>query len=161
MADPYHADRVAALALHWHRPRPPRAPAAHPSVPGCASSKTLAPLIGAALPHQLPAGAGMLGRTSPARRCGSPTKQTFRAEVLVDVRPVDAKPGSRELPIVPLLRCCVEQPRKPGQWDRDRPAVGEVSAQRVVGNVDVPDSLARTRCRSTHSMPPAIEVDSA
>ena len=31
---------------------------------------------------------------------------------------MDAKPGSRDFPVIPLLHCCVEQPRKPGQRSR-------------------------------------------
>ena len=54
-----------------------------------------------------------------------PPQEAFRAQVLVNVRPVDAIAAASDHPICPLLRRGVKQTRIPSQRHRDRSAVEE------------------------------------
>ena len=63
------------------------------------------------------------------RRCAA--QQALRAQVLVEVGPVDAVARAGWLPARALRRCRIEQPGKPGERDRDGAAVHERDAERV------------------------------
>jgi hypothetical protein len=71
------------------------------------------------------------------------TQEALRAEILVDVWPMNSVPATDKSPVRSLRCCRMQQPRIPNQRNGDRTAVNEVHAQRVIRQVDVSDSLAR------------------
>jgi hypothetical protein len=95
-------------------------------------------------------GGNLLGADGDVRRRRA-TQETLRAEILVHVWPMNSVSTTTNSPIRSLRCCRMQQPRIPNQRDGDRTAVNEVHAERVIREVDVSDSLARPRFRSTHS----------
>jgi hypothetical protein len=95
-------------------------------------------------------GRPLLGADGHAWGWGT-SEKTFRAEVFVNVGPVDPIPGPDDLPVHPLGRGCLQEPRIPHEWNRDRAAVSQVHAQGVVREMNAPDRLARLKLRSSHS----------
>ena len=76
-------------------------------------------------------------------RLGSPSKQALRAQVFIDVWPMDAVAPAGQLPVRPLVRRRVQEPRIKGQRHRDRPAIGEGDDHAVVGAIYVRDASLR------------------
>lgn len=79
------------------------------------------------------------------------SQQTLGTQVLVDVRPVDSKPGTCQPPVRPLLRSGMEQTGVPDEGYGDRAAVGEADGELVVGEAHVLDAKARVQGRGGHS----------
>ena len=71
-------------------------------------------------PRQLSASTGRF------RRGWRPPKEPFGAEVLINVRPVDAEASAADLPVPPLLRRGTEEPRVPNQGYSNRASADEV-----------------------------------
>ena len=69
---------------------------------------------------------------SPLTRRWRPSRQTFCAEVLVQVRPVNAVPTARNLPPASLRFRCFEEFWIPHQRNRDGHAIHEADRQTLV-----------------------------
>ena len=72
-----------------------------------------------------------------ATRCGGTHQEPFGAEVLVEVRPVDAKARCGDLPVLQLICRGSEQPRVEGKRSRDHPAIFKLDVNRVGRESDV------------------------
>ena len=81
-------------------------------------------------------------------------QQSLRAQVLVDIRPVNAVASSRDAPVGPLLRCRMEQSGKPGQRSSYGSSVIQINADRVLRDAHIQDTFTRLGFRSIHSKPP-------
>ncbi len=92
------------------------------------------------------------------RRCAS--QQAFCAEIFIHIWPVDPEPRPDDLPIPALLWRCIQEPRIPHERNCDRAPVCEVHTQRILREVDIAHRLARSRFRSSHSMPLGTRPDS-
>ena len=66
---------------------------------------------------------------------------------------MDAIPAASELPVCPLFRGGVKQPRVPSQWCRDGAAISEVDTDRVLGERYADHLLTSLKIRSTHATP--------
>src|SRR5262249_20325789 len=87
-------------------------------------------------------------------RCRRPSQQALGAEILVDIRPVDAVSATSDFPILPLLASGREQSRKPRERNRDTPAVNQIDYEPVVVELNVLDSNIRSNfSQRTHSTP--------
>src|SRR5580658_220777 len=113
-----------------------------------------------ALKEQLPTAkrsAGLLRWNRRPRR-GRASQQSFGAQILVDVGPMNSVTAAGNFPVVALRGCGVEQPRIPDKRHGDDASVAQAHADGVLGELDVQHALVRTamrrRCRKTHSMPP-------
>ena len=87
---------------------------------------------------------------APGRRAAAP-----RTQVLVELGPRDAEASTRELPVLPLLRCGIQQPRIPGERNADHAAIGEVGTETVFVESNVDDPLARSRFHDVSTRPRA------
>src|ERR1700676_727720 len=91
-------------------------------------------------------------------RRGRASQQSFGAQILVDVGPMDSVAAAGNFPVLALRGCGVEQPWIPDERHGDDAAVAQAHADRVIGELDVQHALiriaTRRRCRKTHSMPP-------
>src|SRR5271166_1790718 len=87
-------------------------------------------------------------------RCRRSSKQSLGADVLVDLRPVNAVAASGNLPIAALLGGSLEQPWIPGERDRDGAAVLQAHAQRVLIERNISDPLICRDCQNTHPKHP-------
>jgi len=96
-----------------------------------------------------------LSRTrSSSRR--STAQETCGAEILIEVRPVNAETTARQLPVGALSRSGVDQTRKPDERDGKRSTVGKVDSEQVFVDSNIDDTLTRSCFRSGHSRPLAV-----
>ena len=63
-------------------------------------------------------------------------KESFRTQVLVNVRPMDAEPRPREMPVLALSRRRGQETGIPGQRHRDPAAILQIHDQGVFGEAD-------------------------
>src|SRR5437868_14466494 len=87
-------------------------------------------------------------------RGGCTPEEPLGAEILIDVRPMDAVAATRDAPVPALGRGGVEQARIPSQRDCDGPPVSQGDAEDVLGELHVAHTLIRLRCRNAHSRHP-------
>src|SRR5208337_2834380 len=90
------------------------------------------------------------GRRTPEEPLG--------AEILIDVRPVNAVAAARDAPVLPLGRGGVEQARIPGQRDRDGPPVPQGDAEGILGELHVGDTLVSRQRQDAHAKPPKMPL---
>ncbi len=69
---------------------------------------------------------GLLALTRPGA-----IQKIVDADILIEIRPVNTLALPDEAPVIALGRTGIRQARKPLEWDRDRPPVGEIDAERV------------------------------
>ena len=92
----------------------------------------------------------LLGLARPTAR-----RKAVRADILIQIRPVDSRAPADEAPVGSLRGCPVEEAREPGQWHNNGPAVGEIGGQRLVANSDAPgERLSDFNSRNTHALRP-------
>ena len=96
---------------------PGMAPARRPVVPMVTDSDVLDNVSG--------------GASASLRRCRRAPQQPLRAQVFVQLRPVDPVAGAGYLPVCALLGGGVKQARVPRERYGNRTAVRQVGAQRV------------------------------
>src|SRR5580658_6028965 len=70
---------------------------------------------------------GLLSLARPTAR-----QKAVRADILIQIRPVDSRASANEAPVGSLRRCPVQEAREPDQWHNNGPAVGEIGGQRLV-----------------------------
>lgn len=93
--------------------------------------------------------------SSRARWRHSP-KHARDADVLVDIRPVNADSVTHYLEVLSLLRSCLEKAPGPRQRHANAPSVDEHRHDLVVSNFD--SAYPRfSRCRNAHSKPPRFD----
>lgn len=68
---------------------------------------------------------------------GFPGKKVFDANVFVQVGPMNSLSLADQTPIAPLGNRSMRQPRIPCQGHSDRPPVGKLDGERVVGDLNV------------------------
>src|SRR5208337_680235 len=95
-----------------------------------------------------------------ARGGGRSAQQALGANVLVDVGPMNTISATGELPVAALFGGGMEQPWIPSEGDRDRPAILQANAKRVLIETHVRHSLICRYCQNTHSRPPEAVADS-
>ena len=78
----------------------------------------------------------------PLRDVAAPGEQTSNRDILIDRFPVQA--GAADLDLRALSRRCVEQARKPGEWDAKRAPIGEIDPHGVVVKLN-------TGCGNAHA----------
>src|SRR5438093_6457383 len=88
------------------------------------------------------------------RSCGSATQQSFSAEVLINIRPVNAVPGSTDFPICTLLWRRVQKRWVPCKRDDNRSAIHQINRQRVFSKMNVLDAFAGLNVRTVHTISP-------
>ncbi len=89
------------------------------------------------------------------RSWGSP-QQTFRAEILVDIRPMNPVSAATKLPSVTLLLSGVQESRKPRQRHGDGPSAHKVGAQPISVASDRLNSIVSPARQSIHLMFPEV-----
>lgn len=88
--------------------------------------------------------------------CGRATQQARRAEIFVDVRPMEAEACAADPPVFALGFRGVEEPWVPDEGDDDGSPVDQVYGESIGSEVNVFDSLSRSNFRTVHSMPPSV-----
>jgi predicted nucleotidyltransferase len=63
----------------------------------------------------------------------------LKADVLVDIRPMDALPAANETEVLALIRGSIGEPPRPGEGDSDGSPVAEASEDLIVGDFDGSD----------------------
>src|SRR5271157_475227 len=91
-------------------------------------------------------------------RGGRTPEEPLGAEILIDVRPMDAVAATRDAPVLPLGRGGVEQARIPGQRDRDGPPVPQGDAEGILGELHVGDTLVSRQRQDAHAKPPRMPL---
>lgn len=86
------------------------------------------------------------------RRWGA-RKEASHRQVFIDLGPMDPVAGTCQFPPVPLFGRCMQQPRVPGKWDTDCPAVEQVHHEKVVCTTNVPHARTDLKFRSSHAIP--------
>lgn len=81
--------------------------------------------------------------TAPRDRCGRASQQSFGAQVLVDIGPMNSVAAASNFPILALRGCGVEQSRIPDERHTDDAAVRAGYADGGVGELDVQHALIR------------------
>jgi hypothetical protein len=84
--------------------------------------------------------------------CWNAVKHALDANVLVDVRPVDALAGADKSKACSLTGCRPGEAPRPSQRNADDPAVRETRDELVCGNPDMLDAGLGAN-RSVHAMP--------
>src|SRR5207237_10732934 len=82
---------------------------------------------------------------------GGTTQKALRAQILIDVRPMDAIAATRDAPVLPLRRRGVEQARIPSQGDRDGPPVPQSDAKRVLAKFHIGNPLISRQRQDAHA----------
>ena len=92
----------------------------------------------------------MLGNSRTT--CGNAVEQAVRAQIFVDVGPVNAVAVANQCPVRSLgWRRIGESPR-PGEGNTDDPSIDEVGGNDFIGDFDAADSRFNAD-RSAHAMP--------
>jgi hypothetical protein len=68
---------------------------------------------------------------------GTTGQQIFNRDVFIEVWPGDTGASSDDVPILPLNRGAMREPRVPLQGDRDSPAIDQFDEQLVSGDADL------------------------
>src|SRR5260370_41750054 len=90
----------------------------------------------------------------------SSAQQSFRAQIFIQVRPMNAVSAAGNLPIPKLLRRGVEKSRIPGQGHRDGASILQGNAERVIRKTHSSNPFVSLQGQNTHSMPLSISRDS-
>jgi hypothetical protein len=90
---------------------------------------------------------------------GCPTEQAIRAQVLVEIGPMNSIATTAKRPVVTLRGGRVQQPRVPGERNGNRPTIGKIRAQRIFRQMNVEDAFPSLTIRSSHSRTPGDAVD--
>ena len=80
----------------------------------------------------------------------NPAEHTLGADVFIDVRPVDPVTVTNQLPMRPLGRRRVRETPRPRQWHTDHSAVGKMSRNRLVGDLNPPNRRFRQSSDARH-----------
>jgi hypothetical protein len=84
-------------------------------------------------------------------RCPGSAKQAFRAQVFIDIRPMDAVASACDFPILALSMRSVQKARIPHKRNTDHAPISQRYTQRVVAERNVEHALICRSCRRTHS----------
>lgn len=88
-------------------------------------------------------------------------QETLRADVLIEIGPVNAAAVADQTPVVAFLRGTVKEPRIPGERYRERAAIGQRDDQLIVGDLHVRyHAFQRISRGRTHSSLPVSVVGS-
>jgi hypothetical protein len=88
--------------------------------------------------------------------CRSTPQEAFRAQIFVDVRPVNTVATAGHLPALPLLRHGAQQAGIPGKRHRYAAPIHQVYRQALVIHVNPADpDVGRNLSQRTHAMPPS------
>src|SRR4051812_29899898 len=85
-------------------------------------------------------------------RC--PPEQAFRAQVFVDVRPVNSVATTGNAPFLPFGRGSVEQPGIPGERNDNGTSIPKRHANGVPCEFHIDDAFVSRQCQNAHSRPP-------
>src|SRR5437879_13917651 len=88
-------------------------------------------------------------------RRGRSAQESLRAQIFIDIRPVDAITCAAEFPVPTLVWGGIEKPWIPDQGNNNRASVHEVDRQSVLSEVNVLDALSGLNVRTLHSISPA------
>ena len=80
---------------------------------------------------------------------GPPQKDILHANIFIQVRPMDSFPFPNKPPMAAFLGGPLHQSWIPGNGHRDRPPIGEVDHEAILGNLDMLD------CRRRNDRPPS------
>ena len=94
-------------------------------------------------------------------RCGRrAAEQAFRAQVFINIRPVNPIACSAYFPARSLFHGCAQEPRIPCQGNDDGAAVREVHRQCVLSDVYVSYAFSGIKMGSVHTISPTEDCDS-
>src|SRR5258708_23840599 len=84
---------------------------------------------------------------------GSPLQESGNANVFVDSRPVNTLAAANQAELGSFLRCCVQKPREPSEWDADATPVRKRDGQFIFRGLHLRRQWNRFNFRNTHPMP--------
>jgi hypothetical protein len=93
-------------------------------------------------------------RPSCHARGASAPQQPVRAQILVDLRPMDAEAAARDFPAGELSRGRLGKARIPGQRHGDRSSIHQFHGQAVFAGRNFLDAKISGGCQRRHAMPP-------
>jgi hypothetical protein len=99
-------------------------------------------------------------KTSGFCRGRRAAEQAFRAQVFIDVRPVNPIACSANFPARSLFHGSAQKPGIPRQGNDDCPPVREVHRQRVISHVYVSYAFSGIKMGSVHAISPTRDCDS-
>jgi hypothetical protein len=105
-------------------------------------------------PLQVGGTPGLVPHTSGFCGCGCTAKQAFRAQVFINVRPVNPIARSTHFPARSLFHGGVQEPGVPSERYDNCASACEVHSQGVLADVDVPHALSGIKRGSVHAISP-------
>lgn len=82
------------------------------------------------------------------------TQQPFGAQILVDIRPMNAIPATTFFPMGALVGCRIKEPWIPSQRGGDGTAIHQIDDQAVLVTAHIKDSLVGDLNRNIHATSP-------